>query len=544
MKRILLCLVFVLFVGGVIWFAFSRRDHSAVPAAHLAPANGIFFLECRDFAQTQKRFSEANLARILSEPSVQRFISFSGNSLPVPCKAVSQGLARLSPTSAFFSSYALNRNEWICGIRCSGDLRSWENQLGVPLSTLVASKFKALSESNQNDFTTTQPSKGMLFGVKTGSWLLFSPKPVYLQDAIRRTNAVNSGLDTSDLFMRCRTRVPEDADIYAFATGEGLKFMEQGLKPFLPRTDVSGLIFSAKIEGSNVHDIVFAYCSHAPASEDLDRKGLFLTTDKTLLYIATSLDLLGLRSAADALSGQSGIAETAKQYFEEVNRTGVDFEKLSDVVKGVELVLNRVSSDDSIAGTFLVETKDGARANEFLKMILEAEFPKRFREQNLDGNSVYIFRNQVGTTLVLGMVDQDLIATTGEAAFVEAEKAIRNQKVGLPSLATTVGSEGAPATAGLRLYVDTPTLFERGYSMLRPVLAFGSALVPNLDRYLDPTMLPEASEVSRHLSPIMLTRRELSDGILDESTGSLSAYEVSLLAVAGAIGFTSLESQY
>jgi hypothetical protein len=543
MKRILLCLVFVVFVGGVIWFAFSRRDHSAVPAAHLAPANGIFFVECRDFAQTQKRFSEANLARILAEPSVQRFINFSANNLPVPCKTVSQGLARLAPTSAFFSSYTLNRDEWICGVRCSGDLRSWESQLGVPLSSLVDSKFKALSESNQNDFTLTQPSKGMLFGVKTGPWLLFSPKPVYLQDAIRRTTAVNSGLDTTDLFMRCRTRVPEDADIYAFATGEGLKFVEQGLKPFLPRTEISGLIFSAKIEGSNVHDIVFAYCSHPPASEELDRKGLFLTTDRTLLYVATSLDLLGLRSAADALSKQSGIAETAKQYFEEVNRAGVDFENLSDVVKGVELVLNRVPSDDSITGTFLVETKDGARANEFLKLILAAEFPKRFREQNLDGNSVYVFRNQVGTTLVLGIVDQDLIATTGDAAFIEAVKAIRSQKIGLPSLASSSGTDGAPATAGLLLYVDTPTLFERGYSMLRPVLAFGSALVPDLDRYLDPTMLPEASEISRHLSPIMLTQRELSDGILDESTGSLTAYEVSLLAVAGAIGFTSLDSQ-
>ena len=543
MKRILLCLVFVLFVGGVIWFAFSRRDHSAVPAAHLAPANGVFFVECRDFAQTQKRFSEANLARILSEPSVHRFISFSGNNLPVPCKTISQGLARLSPTSAFFSSYALNRNEWICGVRCSGDLRSWENQLGVPLSALVGSKFKPLSESNQNDFTTNQPSKGVLFGIKAGSWLLFSPKPVYLQDAIRRTNAVNSGLDTSDLFIRCRTRVPEDADIYAFATGEGLKFMEQGLRPFLPRTEVSGIIFSGKIEGSNVHDIVFAYCSNTPSSDDLDRKGLFLTTDKTLLYVATSLDLLDLRSAANALSKESGIAETAKQYFEEVNRTGVDFERLSDVVKGVELVLNRVSSDDSISGIFLVETKDGARASEFLKMILATEFPKRFREQNLDGNAVYVFRNQVGTTLVLGMVEQDLIATTGEAAFIEAVKAIRSQKVGLSSLANSAGTDGALSTAGLRLYVDAPTLFERGYSMLRPVLAFGSALVPDLDRYLDPTMLPEASEISRHLSPIMLTRRELSDGILDESTGSLTAYEVSLLAVAGAVGFTSLDSQ-
>jgi hypothetical protein len=543
MKRILLCLVFVLFVGGVIWFAFSRRDHSAVPAAHLAPGNGIFFVECRDFAQTQKRFAEANLAKILSEPSVQRFISFSGNNLPGPCKGVAQGLAKLSPSSAFFSSYTLNRDEWICGVHCSGDLRSWESQLALPLSTLVASRFKVLSGSNQNDFASTQPSKGTLFGVRTGSWLLFSPKPVYLQDAIRRTNTVNSGLDTSDLFLRCRTRVPEDADLYAFATGEGLKVMKQGLKPFLPRTDISGLIFSAKIEGSNVHDTVFACCSHAPPAEDLDRKGLFLTTDKTLLYVATSLDLIGLRSAADALSKESGIAETAKQYFDEVNRTGVDFENLSDLVKGLELVLNRAGSADSIAGVFLVETKDGARAGEFLRMILGAEFPSRFRAQNLDGNLVYIFRNQVGTTLVLGMVDQDLIATTSEAAFTDAVKAIRGQKIGLPNLVSSAVSDGAPATAGLRLYVDTPMLFERGYSMLRPVLAFGSALVPGLDRYLDPTMLPEASEISRHLSPIVLTRRELGDGIIDESTGSLTAYEVSLLAVAGALGFTSLESQ-
>jgi hypothetical protein len=543
MKRILLCLVFVLFVGGVVWFAFSRRDHSAVPAAHLAPANGVFYVECRDFGQTQKRFSEANLAKILSEPSVQRFISFSGNNLPAPCKSVAQALAKLSPTSAFFSSYTLNRDEWICGVHCSGDLRSWENQLAAPLATLFASRFKALSESNQNDFAVAQPSKGTLFGVRTGSWLLFSPKPVYLQDAIRRANAVNSGLDTSDLFLRCRTRVPEDADLYAFATREGLRVMEHGLKPFLPRTDISGLIFSAKIEGSNVHDTVFACCTRIPPSDDLDRKGLFLTTDKTLLYVATSLDLLGLRSAADALSKESGIAETAKQYFDEVNRTGVDFENLSGIVKGVELVLNRVGSDDAIAGIFLVETKDGARAGEFLKMILAAEFPSRFRAQNLDGNLVYVFRNQVGTTLVLGMVDQDLIATTSQAAFTDAIKAIRGQKVGLPNLVSSAAGDGAPATTGLRLYVDTPTLFERGYSMLRPVLAFGSALVPGLDRYLDPTMLPEASEISRHLSPIMLTRRELSDGFLDESTGSLTAYEVSLLAVAGAVGFTSLESQ-
>ena len=542
MKRILLSLVFVLFVGGVIWFAFSRRDHSAVPATRLAPPNSIFFVECRDFAETQKRFSAANLAKILDEPSVKRFINYSSSNVPAPCKAVAQGLAKLSPSSAFFSSYTINRDEWICGVHCSGDLRSWENQLAFPLAALFASRFRAFSESDQNGFTQTQPAKGMLFGVRTGSWLLFSPKPVYLQDALRRTNAVNSGLDTSELFVRCRNRVPDDADFYGFATGEGLKFMEQGLKPFLPRTDISALIFAAKLEGSNVHDTVFACCSQPPPSNELDCKGLFLTTDKTLLYVATSLDVLRLRSAIDALSKESGIAETAKQYFEEVSRTGVDFAALGDLVKGVELVLNRAGSEDAIVGAFLVETRDGARASEFLKMILEAEFSERYRQQTLAGVSVYTFRNREGTSLVLGVVGRDLLATTTEKAFVEAVKAIADQQVGLLIVASTGGND-TEQISGLRLYVDTPTLFDRGYSMLRPVLAFGSALVPDLDKYLDPTMLPEAPEISNHLSPIMLTRRQLADGILDESTGSLTAYEVSLLAVAGALGFTTLESE-
>ena len=543
MKRILLSLVFVLFVGGVIWFAFSRRDHSAVPATRLAPPNSIFFVECRDFAETQKRFSAANLAKILDEPSVKRFINYSSSNVPAPCKAVAQGLAKLSPSSAFFCSYTINRDEWICGVHCSGDLRSWENQLAVPLAELFASRFRAFSESDQNGFRQTQPAKGMLFGVRTGSWLLFSPKPVYLQDALRRTSAVNSGLDTSELFVRCRNRVPDDADFYGFATGEGLKFIEQGLKPFLPRTDISALIFTAKVEGSDVHDNVFAYCSQPPPSNDLDRKGLFLTTDKTLLYVATSLDVLRLRSAIDALSKESGIAETAKQYFEEVNRTGVDFAALGDLVKGVELVLNRVGSEDAIVGAFLVETRDGVRAGEFLKMILEAEFSERYRQQTLAGVSVYTFRNREGTALVLGVVGQDLLATTSETAFVEAVRALTDQKVGLPIVASAAGNDTGQGISGLHLYVDTPTLFDRGYSMLRPVLAFGSALVPDLDRYLDPTMLPDAPEISSHLSPIMLTRRQLADGILDESTGSLTAYEVSLLAVAGAVGFTTLESE-
>ena len=543
MKRILLCLVFVLFVVGVLWFAFSRQDRSAVTAAHLAPANSIFFVECRDFGETEKRWPHTSLAAILAEPSVKQFFNYSANNLPGPSKVVEQALQKLSPSSIFFSSYALNREEWIFGIHCSGDLRSWEAQFAVPLASLFNSRFRALSESAKNDFATVQPKKGLFFGVRTGSWLLFSPRPRYLEDALRRTGAVNSGLDTSEVFLHCQARVPTDADFYAFAAGEGLKFIRARVEPFLPPEEVSGLIFTTKLDGELVHDTLFAYSPHPQAPEDFDRKGMLLSTENTLLYASTTLDLLKLRVAADALSSQWGIAETAKQYLDEVTHAGVDFRELSGLVKGVELILNRNPSNDSIGGAFLVETRNSARASEILKMILQEEFPKKYEETMLGGGTVYEFRNKSSTSLVLGMVGQDLVATTGEDSFEAAAKGILGGKVGLRAPAGFDGSGPGQAMDNLRFYIDTKTVFERSYATLRPILIFGSAFIPDLDRYVDATILPDAGEISRHLSPIALTRREVSDGMLDESIGSLTAYEVSLLGAAGTIGFTMFQNQ-
>jgi hypothetical protein len=73
------------------------------------------------------------------------------------------------------------------------------------------------------------------------------------------------------------------------------------------------------------------------------------------------------------------------------------------------------------------------------------------------------------------------------------------------------------------------------------MLVFGAALVPNLADFIDPNALPETSEVCKHLTPILMCRRELPDGTLDDSVGPLTAFEASALGVGAAAGLNFIE---
>jgi hypothetical protein len=542
MKRVLLCSVFALFVAGVIWFAFFQRDHSSVSAAHLAPANSIFYVECRDFAETRKRWPNSDLSKILAEPTVHRFFDYSARNLPDGFKAATQALLRLSPSAVFFSSYALNREDWIFGVHSSGDLRSWETLVGNPLAAAFSSRFTALPASSDSEYV--QPRKGWLFGVRTGSWVLFSLKPIYLQDALRRSNSVNSGLDTSELFQSCRAHMPNDADFYGFASGAGLKVVQRKMDPFLPSADVSGLMFAAKLDGQRIRDTFFAYSPHRQPVDDLGGDGLFLTTDNTLLYAGTTLDTMKLKTAVDSLPSRYAISGTVKQYFEAVTRLGISFGELEHLVKGVELVVNENPVDEGVAGAFVVETRDPVRSGEILQTILREEFPNRYQEKQINGSTTYLFRDQTSTSLAIGMFGQDLIATTGERAYQAACKAMQNEKVGLPDPPGPEEKGALRQAQTLRLYVDARSLFEKSYTALRPVLILGSALIPDLERYVDAANLPDSTEISRHLSSVVLTRRVLPDGVLDESSGTLTGYELGLIGVCGVIGASAASGKY
>jgi uncharacterized membrane protein YcfT len=83
--------------------------------------------------------------------------------------------------------------------------------------------------------------------------------------------------------------------------------------------------------------------------------------------------------------------------------------------------------------------------------------------------------------------------------------------------------------------LDAKSGFEKFYEVSRPMLVFGILLMPTLNRYVDAMALPDTDVISKHLSPIVLSRHRVTNGVVDESVGPITAYDAVALLLGGAL---------
>jgi hypothetical protein len=141
-------------------------------------------------------------------------------------------------------------------------------------------------------------------------------------------------------------------------------------------------------------------------------------------------------------------------------------------------------------------------------------------------------RANEAVSLVIGVYGHQLYVATGGNAFGEALRRARAQDHPLErneQYRTTVALVAPPTEAFA--YLDTKGVFEHIYPMARPIIVFGSAFIPTLAEYVDPTTFPGMDEIARHLSPIVFSRRRVEYGVLDESVGPVTAYQASIVAL-------------
>src|SRR5260370_27786977 len=74
-----------------------------------------------------------------------------------------------------------------------------------------------------------------------------------------------------------------------------------------------------------------------------------------------------------------------------------------------------------------------------------------------------------------------------------------------------------PAPTNFFAYVDTAQLYSRLDASLRPMLLMAAAFVPAVAGSIDPTKLPAAEVITKHLSPIVSSQRYDGDGYIAES---------------------------
>ena len=538
MKRILFGALFVACLAALLLLLVGRDDSENTPAARLASSDSIIYFELRDLAESLKRWPDTTVSKICSEPTVARFISRPIGQIPQSWKAAWSVLVGFRPISMYLCCSDLAGKDWVFGARCSGDLRNWQSLIDQQVQRLSMYRLMALPSERQHQIDATPGLGKLIFTVRRGQWLLFSLRPDALRSALQRIGEKPAGLETSETFRQCHAHVPPDADFYGFVSGETQGSSSSPLHWLPGSSSMPAIMIATKLEGPNIHDTVFTRISSS--QRKLPSKGIYLTTPTTLAYVSLPLDLLHIRDLTRRMAKEWGAAQTAEQYLNEVTNSGVDFHRLSEIVKGAEIVINRDPNQDMVDGFFLVQVSEPNSFAEMVRKIMQQEFPDRWTEEDVADSRIFRFAAGQSAHLVFGINGNYFIAARSEEAYAEARARLREQQVGLRAPSDYKILDTSQPSA-IQFYLDANTLFERGYGSIRPMLVFGAALVPNLSDFIDPAALPETSEVCKHLTPILMCRRELPDGTLDDSVGPLTAFEASVLGVGAAAGLNLIE---
>jgi hypothetical protein len=538
MKRILVGAFLVAALGALFFLLLGRDESANTPAARLASSDSVLYLELRDIPETMKRWPDTTLSKICLEPTVARFFSRPIDQIPPSWKAAWSALVRFRPINVYLCCSDWGGKDWVFGAKCSGDLRNWQSEIEDRIHGLSAYRLELISSHPQRHAGLSPGAGKLLFAVRSGQWLLFSLRPEALRASLGRIGDKPAGLETSQVFRQCHTHVPSDADFFGFVSGQTEGSSIPPLDWLSSASAIPAVMLATKLEGPNIHDTVFTRV--ASGQTRLPAKGMYLTTPDTLAYISLPLDLLHVRELTRRMAREWGFAQTAEQYLNEVTNSGVDFHHLSEIVKGIEIVINRNPSQDLFDGVFLLQVSDPDSFIGMMRKILQQEFPKRWTEKYIGDSRVFQFGAGQSVNLVFGMSGNYFIAARSEEAYAEARGRLQNQQVGLPAPSNYKILDASQPSA-VQFYLDANTLFERGYGSIRPMLVFGAALVPNLGDFIDPNALPETSEICKHLTPILMCRRELPDGTLDDSVGPLTAFEASALGVGAAASLSLIE---
>jgi hypothetical protein len=548
MKRLIVggLLLLIAAISVFLW----RQNQIPVSSSQLAPADCLVYIELPKLIQTAKRWPETALCQILGEPSVQRFLRQPVSKIPKSYQSVCASVQTLRCSALFFGITDPNSQSWICGFQTSADQRVWRREIGNISGALFGQAVHLMEPADYKQ-PGPRPSEGGRNGAVTycaqlGSWILLSRTADLLIEASRNAKAASGGLQSVNLFQECRANVKEGYDILCFVRGRPSIDLSRGLR-WRFREDESqdtqrAMLAATAIDGTQLRDTIFTLTDKPASVAPLDRKGLAMTSPTTIGYLASRVNLSEIWRRCDELSGDWPIAKTIRDYLGEVKSFGIDTHGLDALLSYIEIVVDRDPKADSLNAAFSAEITDPERFQHFIDQIVMEKFPDRSRRVEVAAVPAYAIQLTGNTSLICGLVGRQLLVALTRSEFSELVHRLQSQSAGLGNNAQFNGiAKLVHEPADMFVYMDAKTAFESLYDAFRPMLVFGVALIPALNQYIDAMTLPETGEVSKHLSPIVLSQYRVAHGIVDESIGPITAYEAFALISGGAVAMGLLE---
>ena len=515
-----------------------KQSQVSVAADQIAPGDAVFYFEVPQLVRTIKNLPDTALYQIFQEPSVRRFVRQPASMIWKEYEGVWNSFLNLDCTALFFCATDPNRQRWIVGFQGSSSSPVRSREIQKISKRLFGRGAVHISLVEPDKVRFTDDADGICFA-EIGAWTVLSRNSVLLRESLRNAKSGDAGLHSSKLFQECRSNIRAPYDLLLFARGSPSLNLGSGAAWEFDREQTPGsaqaVMASTTIDGARLRDTIFTSTGTSQRYEPLSRQGLTMTSAKTIGYLASRLELSRLWRLSDQFAGDWPVAAALRDYISETRSFGIDPQDLDHLVTAAEVVVDQDPASGSLVTAILLEVTDLAKFQQLIDRIVREKLPDSCRPTSIAGLPAYIVSPNENASIVFGLVDHRLLITRDESVFVEMVQRLRAKDQGLEhndQFKETQGLVAAPSD--LFLYIDAKVGFQRLYDASRPMLIFGAALIPSVNRFVDVMALPQGAEIAKHLSPIVLSRRRVANGFIDESAGPVTAYEASAFAVGSA----------
>jgi hypothetical protein len=544
MRRVIsgavIVVVSLLGLGFFVW----RVTQKKIAGSQIAPEHSLFYAEVPNLPETLRRWPDTAISQIFNEPSVQRFAKLPLSKIPPTFQKTWSSLERLRCSGLFVCVADSDRESWIVGVRTPVDRSVVRDELNTLARNLFGTDLQVINPSvGQNPAV-----RGGLLMALAQDWILLGRNSQTLLEAVHNAEAGTGGIQVDPLFQECRGKAIAGYDFLSFIRGGPSFDISKGRAWALPRDerngDIKAILSTTTIDGAKFRDMVFTCRQVPPASGLLEERGLDMSSPRTVAFLTSRVGLSELWQITDQFARFSQIAETMHGYLDQARSFGIDPQNLDALISAATIVVDRDSATDAVSASFSFRVNDPDKFKPLIDEIVARKFPDSCEPIQVGGVPAYVIKGNATSDVVFGLTGHEFLITWNAATFAELLQRLQTKENGLEKNENyRSASKLVSQPTDLFMYVDTKTAFERCYDAVRPMLVFGAAFVPTLGDYIDSTALPDTNQISRHLTPIVLSRHRLPDGIVDESAGPVTAYQALALVLATGVALGVLQHQ-
>ena len=571
MKR--LALFLTIGVIAVIALAYAlrlSRQPSATKVTSLLPQDTIAFLHVPDFNRTRDEWRRSDIYQLIHEPAVEQLLRKPLDRLQ---KRNSQApifhdLEQVGAKDIFIAvtSIAARNGSFIAGFRFRGNreaaaaiINKWQAQF---LKKNANSKEEKIAYGQHQIEVAVAPTF-TLATTYDGQWFFASNEIDRLKELLDRADGRppggttqspggqdrQSSLQSSNAFRAAMAHMPLDyaalvylqpkmiADRLAAVRASDVQIAAANEARLRRINSICG---STRFERGKMHDVLFTGMDRPQPNAAVTRSSAALGSADTFLYLTTLVDAnnwTGLGAAA----GLTPVAGWLDKFLRGLAAHGVTTADWNTAF-GPELSSLADWPESAHWPSFVlaVPVKDRGRANQLAEAITSAvDEDARWVKSEKDGISYFSMATPLGLFSIeptIALSNRLLVAGLNSTSVEAAVKRSDSRTAGISRSQTyTATARSVPEPMNFFGYIDTGLLYSRLDAALRPMLLLGAAFLPALADRVDPTKLPPAETVTKHLSPIVVSQRYDGDGYVAESIGPITFDEAFIVAVATAI---------